>query len=173
MSRASIRAAVTAYLQPSNGVPVVTGLYTVLPTQPKTLDSVYFDGGQPGIASGAVGVVFFERQHEQAQTMDGNGGGRLTNYGLAFQVFHRSVEDDASVAMSHFDSVIDALCTRLRSDPSLGLGVATAQAQGLISSAYESLSVEFGEPEAASIGGGAVDTWAVVRFDVLEWNQPT
>jgi hypothetical protein len=44
---------------------------------------------------------------------------------------------------------------------------------GLISGAYEGLEVEYGEPELGTEDGGWVDTWAVVRFPVLEWNQVT
>lgn len=169
MSRASIRADVTAFLQP----PAVAGLNLILRSQPKDLSGAYFGSGAPGESSGAIGVVFVRGQHDRVEAMDGAGGQRLTTYTVEVQVFHRSVQPTAEAAMDDFDAVIDAACTRLRSDPSLGLGVAQAQTVGLISAAYESLDVEFGEPEMAEVDSGWIDTWAVIRFTVLEWNQVT
>lgn len=169
MSRASIRAAVTAYLQP----PAVAGLNLVARSKPRDLSGAYFGSGAPGESSGAIGVVTIRGQHEQPEAMDGAGGGRLTSYVVEVEIFHRSVQPTAEAAMDDFDALIDAATKKLRSDPSLGLGTTQAQQQGLISGAYQSLEVEFGDPEMAEADGGWIDTWAVIRFTVLEWNQVT
>lgn len=169
MSRASVRSAVSTYLAP----PAVAGLNVVLPTQPKDLGGIEFTSGVAGEDSGAIATLFIQHQEEGPGAMDGAGGGRLTTYQVAVQVFHRSVEPKAEAAMDHFDGVVDALCNRLRSDPRLGLTQAQADAVHLISGAYEALTVEFGEPQLGNEDGGWVDTWAVVRFPVLEWNQVT
>lgn len=170
MSRAQVRSVVTAYLQP----PAVSGLNVVLRSQPKDLGGLsYFEGAAPGVSSGAIGVVTIESQAEQPVALDGAGGGRLTEYQVGVQVFHISDEPDARDAMDAFDGVVDALIAHLRSDPRLGLTQAQADAQGLLSGAYQQLQVEFGEPELADADGGAVRTWCVVRFPVQEWNQAT
>jgi hypothetical protein len=169
VSRKSIRHLVATYLTQHP----VTGLNNVLPAKPKDLGGMQFTSGAPGETSGAVGVVTVEHQTEQAEAMDGAGGGRLTRYTVGLQLFHRSVEPKAEDAMDQFDDVVDATCNQLRSDPSLGLGQPAAMNAGLVSGAYEGLEVEYGEPELGTEDGGWVDTWAVVRFPVLEWNQIT
>lgn len=169
MSRASVRAAVTAYMQP----PAVSGLNVVLSTQPRDLGGIEWGSGAPGQTDGAIGIVFVRSQDELPKVFDGAGGGRETVYVVEFRLFHRSVQPDAKDAMDAFDSLVDAVCTHLRSDPWLGLGQANATAQGLISAAHEGLSVEHGDPELLTPDGGAIETWAVIRFPVHEWNQPT
>lgn len=169
MSRAKVRSAVSAYLQP----PTVAGLNVVLDTQPKDLGGLEFTSGKPGETSGAIAVVFIGQQTEQPRTWDGAGGGRETTYMAELRVFHRSTEPTAKAAMDAFDALIDAICQRLRSDPWLGLGQVGASAQGLISAAHEGLEVQFGDPELGNPDGGWIETWAVIRFPVLEWNQPT
>lgn len=165
MSRATVREALHTYL--SN--PLVNGFGAIARTQPKDLRDLSYTSGAPGVVSGAIGVIFFENQAETPQAPDGAGGMRLTTYTVAVQVFHQSYEADAESAMDHFDGCVDALCTRLRSDPSLG----QPHNGPIISGAYESLSVEFGEPQLDAPDGGGISTWAVVRFPVLEWNQAT
>jgi hypothetical protein len=160
---------VTAYLQP----PAVPVLNVVLDTQPKDLGGLEFTSGAPGEDNGAIGVLFVSHQQEQPRTWDGAGGGRETTYQVELRIFHRSTETTAKAAMDSFDAVVDAVCQRLRSDPYLGMDVATASQQGLISAAHEALEVQFGDPELGTPDGGWIETWAVVRFPVLEWNQPT
>ena len=169
MSREGIRKQVATFLAP----PVVAGLNAMLAAKPRDLGGVDFTSGKPGETHGAIGVVAIEHQTEQAEAMDGAGGGRLTRYTVAVQLFHRSVEPKAELAMDQFDAVVDLALNRLRSDPSLGLGQPAASEAGLISGAYEGLEVEYGEPELGTEDGGWIDTWAVVRFPVLEWNQVT
>lgn len=170
MSRQSIRKQVAAFMVTA---PHLAGLNRVLAAKPRDLSGVDFTSGAPGETAGAIGVVSIEHQTEQAEALDGAGGGRLTRYTVALQLFHRSVEPKAEDAMDQFDGVVDLALNRLRSDPSLGLGQPGASAVGLISGAYESLEVEYGEPELGTEDGGWIDTWAVVRFPVLEWNQVT
>lgn len=163
MSRQVVRAAVAAFLQPPN----VAGLNHVWTSKPKDLGAVSYTQGQPpGTANGALGMVSITGQEERPITLDGAGGGRLVTYQVQVEIFHRSIEPTAEAAMGHFDSVVDGLCSRLRSDPSLA-----AANPAIISSAHESLAVEFGEPELATPDGGAVDTWAAVRFPVLSYER--
>jgi hypothetical protein len=169
MSRISIRKQIAAFL----GAPHIDALNTVLPAKPKDISEVAFVSGAPGEVHGAIAVVAIEHQTETAEAMDGAGGGRLTRYTVGVQLFHRSVEPKAEDAMDQFDTVVDAVLNRLRSDPSLGLGQPGAMNAGLISGAHEQLEVEYGEPELGTEDGGWVETWAVVRFPVLEWNQVT
>lgn len=169
MSRASVRSAIAAYLQP----PAVPGLNVMLETQPKDLAGIEWGSGAPGENDGAIGVLFIAHQMEQPVVWDGKGGGRQTTYTCEVRVYHRSTDPTAQAAMDSFDAVVDAVCNRLRSDPYLGMTTATASQQGLISSAHESLEVQYGDPELGTPDGGWIETWAVVRFPVLEWNQPT
>lgn len=170
MSRAIVRAVLTAFLQP----PAVAGLNVMLSAQPRDLsDHSYTEGAGPGVSSGAIGVAVIENMHEAVQTMDGRGGGRETTYTAAVQVFHASVEPKAEDAMAAFDAVVDAICQRLRTDPMLGQTLAAANAAGWISGAHQSLSVEYGEPTQGQADSGEILTWAVIRFPVIEWNQPT
>ena len=171
MSRATVRAALKEFLAP----PTVDGLNTVFGTPPKTLmDHTYTEGQPPGTASGAVGALFIEGQEDTPSATDGAGGFRMTTYQAQVQVFHMSIEPDADDAMAHFDHVIDGLVDRLRADPSLGTGTGGPIGSGqILSGAYEHLSVQFGEPEEAGETGGAIATWAVVRFPVAEMNRAT
>lgn len=167
MSRAQVRQWVTDYLKP----PAVAGLNLMLRSQPRDLGGLSFTTGAPGEDSGAIGVVQIEGQTTQVSATNGGGGQRVTTYRVAVQVFHRSMAPDAETAMDEFDAVIDALAGRLEADPSLGLGITTAQQAGLLSAAYESLDTQFGEPESERPDGGWTETWAVVRFPVLMWTQ--
>lgn len=169
MSRAKVRAAVAAYMQP----PAVPGLNVVLPTAPKELGGIDWFSGAPGDDSGAVGTIFLKQQHEQPVVMDGAGGGRQTTYLVELRLYHRSVEPTAEAAMDSFDTLVDAVTDRLRSDPTLGLGVLGASQQGLISAAHEGLEADCADPELGTEQGGWIETTAVIRFPVLEWNQPT
>lgn len=174
MSRATVRAAVADYL---TATPALFGVAGVLRAQPKNMvdAGVQFTDGSPGAASGAVLVVGVPDMHEQAVALDGQGGGRISTYNVEVGVFHRSVEEDALLAQDHLDQVLDAIADHLRRDPSLGTATAVGPVTSgsIISGAYDSLHVTCGQPELGTEDGGWIDTWAVVSFNVQEWNQPT
>lgn len=169
MSRATIRAAVVAWLK--DPTHAITGLNTVLGTPPRDLAQagINFTSGAPGVVSGAIVITFLRGQTETPQAIDGAGGGRLTTHTAELQVIHKSAEPDPTDAMADFDRIIDALLNLLRTDPQMG----QAHTGPIISMAYEGLTVDYGDPEQSAEDSGTLVTWAKITFPVLEWNQVT
>lgn len=158
MSRATVRSAVATFFAP----PAVTGLNSVYTSMPKRVTGPEFRKGQAaGTKSGAVGMVLIAGEREERIAIGGpTSGKKWVHYDIEFQVYCHSIETHAEDAMAFFDSVIDGVKARLRSDRWLN-------SYGVIFEAGErELIGVYGEPKV--LADGASEIWGAVRFEVSE-----
>lgn len=117
MSRAEVRSAVANFFAP----PAVAGLNTVYRSEPKIIQGQdFFAGAAAGIGTGAVGVVHIERESEQRRALGGaTSGKKRIDYDVAMIIRFRSDLVSGTAAMDAYDTMIDGIKTRLRSDRQL------------------------------------------------------
>ena len=161
MSRATVRSAVAAWFSPPN----VAGLNYVYSAWPKKIDGEKFRSGS-GQPSGAVGVVHINAESEQRIGMGGPFAGqfigrKIVTYDVSLNVRVHSVELRLEDAMAFYDQVFDAAKARIRSDQSLGQGIAV-----IFQAGETTLTGEHGEPEVMSDGATAI--WGRLNFTVEE-----
>ena len=158
MSRASVRAAVTTFFQPS----AVTGLNKVYSSMPKRIPGTDFCYGQAaGTKSGAVGLVQIVAENEERIAIGGaTSGKKWVHYTVELQVYCHSIEMHAEDAMAFFDSVIDDVKATLRSDRWLN------DYPVIFEAGERSLVGIYGEPKV--LADGASEIWGAVQFEVSE-----
>ena len=158
MSRATVRAAVVAFFQP----PAVSGLNVVYTSFPKRVPGTDFRYGQPaGTKSGCVGVVNIMRSHEERIAIGGaTSGKKWVHYTVELQLFCHSVETHAEAAMDFFDSVVDAVKAKLRSDRWLN------DYPVIFEAGERDLEGVYGEPKV--LNDGSSEIWGAVKFEVSE-----
>lgn len=158
MSRATIRAAVATFFAP----PAVTGLNTIYTTFPKRVPGNQFRYGQPaGTKSGSVGIVHIINEREERIAIGGpTSGKKWVHYTVELQVYCHSIETHAEAAMDFFDTVIDGVKARLRSDRWLN------DYPVIFEAGERELSGYYGEPKV--LADGASEVWGAVRFEVSE-----
>jgi len=119
-----------------------------------------------GQLSRAVCVVFINSENETRLAIGGaTGGWKRVDYGITLQIFHHSMVRNSEDAMTAFDTLIDNIKTRLRSDHNFGdtTGILVWQgAEPLINALY-------GEPSTKK--EGATETFAELNFIVTEMIQ--
>ena len=158
MGRTQVRSQLVSFLATGSG------LDAVLSTMPKVLDFEQY--ATVGAASRAVGVVLILGDHEMRIAIGGaHSGWKRTDFDVVVQVFHHSVEPDATAAMTDLDSRIDTLKAKLRSDHNFGDTTGTLVWQG----AEPIIDGAYGEPMLDDYG--AVESWAEVRFTVTQMVQ--
>ena len=157
MSRAQVRAQLTAFLQGAT----ITDLNKVWSSFPKQIN--FQENATAGQLSRAQAVVFIESEYETRIALGGaTSGKKRIDYTVVVQVFHHSLEQNAETAMDSFDSVIDDVKNRLRSDHRFGNPDGTLVWQG----AEPEITVDYAEPSTSS--RGATETWAAIRFQVTQ-----
>jgi hypothetical protein len=158
MSRTTVRADVAAFFQP----PTVTGLNKVYTSFPKRIPGGDFRYGQSsGTKSGAVGVVYIAGEREERIAIGGaTSGKKWVHYTVELHVFCHSIELHAEDAMAFFDTTIDNVKARLRSDRTLG------DYPVIFEAGERDLSAIYGEPKV--LNDGASEVWGRVRFEVSE-----
>lgn len=158
MSRASVRAAVTTFFQPT----AVTGLNKVYSSMPKRIPGTDFRYGQAaGTKSGAVGLVQIVAENEERIAIGGaTSGKKWVHYTIELQVYCHSIEMHAEDAMAFFDSVIDDVKATLRSDRWLN------DYPVIFEAGERSLVGIYGEPKV--LADGASEIWGAVQFEVSE-----
>ena len=158
MSRASVRAAVTTFFQPS----AVAGLNKVYSSMPKRIPGTDFRQGQAaGTKSGAVGLVQIVAENEERIAIGGaTSGKKWVHYTVELQVYCHSIEMHAEDAMAFFDSVIDDVKATLRSDRWLN------DYPVIFEAGERSLVGIYGEPKV--LADGASEIWGAVQFEVSE-----
>jgi hypothetical protein len=129
---------------------------------PKRIPGGDFRKGQPaGTKSGAVGVVAIMREREQRIAMGGaTSGKKWVHYTVEVQVYCHSIETHAETAMAFFDSVIDGVKARLRSDRWLN------DYPIIFEAGERELSGVYGQPRV--LADGASEIWGAIRFEVSE-----
>jgi len=158
MSRATVRAAVQAFFAP----PAVIGLNNCYTSFPKRIPGTDFRLGQPaGTKSGAVGVVQIVSEREERIAIGGpTSGKKWVHYTVELDVFCHSIETHAETAMGFFDSVIDGVKARLRSDRWLD------DYPVIFEAGERSLIGLYGEPKV--LADGSSEIWGAVQFEVSE-----
>lgn len=117
MSRATARAAVTAWISPPN----VAGLNTVYASWPKLGLEQMFASTTPGVTTGAVAIVGILSSSEERIAIGGaTSGWKRVRHTVDLDVWFRSVGTDGVAAQQAFDTTLDALNARLRADRTLG-----------------------------------------------------
>jgi hypothetical protein len=160
VGRKQARDTIATFITPPN----VDGINQVFTSFPKRID--FQVNALPSDISRCAAVVFIESEREDRLAIGGayNGVKRI-DYQIAIQLFHHSMQRNSEDAMNDFDTVIDNLKDRLRSDHNFGdsSGVLVWQA------AEPVITTSYGEPMTTQ--GGSIETWAVVRFDVTQMIQ--
>lgn len=153
MSRATVRAAVTAHLD--GEVTNLNAVHRAKPRSWKTTENRY-DGTQP---SSAVGYVHIESVLDRRAAT----GKRFLEYTVGLVFLFKSRRTDAEQMMDEFDDLVEAIKAQLRDTTSGPLGVS----DGTIFEAAEHLLEDLtDEPQKKA---SHVAMWGVIRFDVSEW----
>lgn len=159
MSRQTVRESVAAFFAP----PAVQGLNKVFTARPKRGEGTWYRYGQPaGTPSGAFAVVFIESEYEQRIAIGGeHSGKKRVFYTVRLDVYCHSVERHSEDAMAFFDTVIDGIKDRLRSDRRLN------NYPIIFEAGENELSGEYGDPVVSGTDGSTM-MWGRVRFNVNE-----
>ena len=158
MSRATVRAALYAFLAPPN----VSGINTLSTSTPKRIPGSDFRKGQiAGTKSGAVGVLHLDGENEMRIALGGATSGRKEiTYSVTLEVYQHSIQTHAETAMDDFDAVIETVKARIRLDRQVGTA-------GVIFRAGETqLDGVYGRPKTLS--DGATEIWGAVAFEAVE-----
>ena len=142
----------------------ITGLNQIFTSFPKRIN--YQVNSQPGQLSRAAVVIFIQSENETRLAIGGaTNGWKRVDYSIILQVYQHSMERNAEAAMTAFDTLIDAIKTRLRADHNFGDATGNLVWQG----AEPQISTMYGEP--ATNNGGATETFAEIQFEVTEMIQ--
>jgi hypothetical protein len=158
------RAAVRSTLATFIGQPNVDGINQVFTAFPKRID--FQVNALPSQLSRCAAVIHIDSERENRLAIGGATNGiKRIDYSISIQLFHHSMERKSEDAMANFDTVIDNLKAKLRSNHQFGDPSGTLVWQG----AEPVITVAYGEP--MSNNGGPTETWATVRFDITQMIQ--
>ena len=158
--RTGVRATLYNWLVTGN----ITGLNQVFTSFPKRIN--YQINSQPGQLNRAAAVIFIQSESETRLAIGGaTNGWKRVDYSVIIQVYQHSLERDSELAMAAFDTLIDSLKARLRSNHNFGDSTGNLVWQG----AEPAINTTYGEP--ATNDGGATETFAEIQFDVTEMIQ--
>ena len=158
--RTGVRATLYTFLT----TPQITNLNQVFTSFPKRIN--FQVGSQAGQMSRAAVVIFIQSENETRLAIGGaTNGWKRVDYSVILQVYmlsqHRNTED----VMTDFDTLIDNIKTRLRSNHNFGDSTGTLVWQG----AEPIINGSYGEP--ATNQEGATEIFAELQFDVTEMIQ--
>lgn len=158
--RTGVRATLAAFLT----TPQITTLNQVFTSFPKRIN--FQVNSVAGQLSRCAVVVFIQSENETRLAIGGaTNGWKRVDYSIVLQIFHHSLHRNAEDAMTDFDTLVDNIKTRLRSDHNFGDTTGTLVWQG----AEPIISATYGEP--ATVAEGATETYAELQFDVTEMIQ--
>jgi hypothetical protein len=158
------RAAVRSTLANFIGQPNVQGINQVFTAFPKRID--FQVNSLPSQQSRAAAVIHIESERETRLAIGGATSGiKQVDYTVVIQIFHHSLERKSEDAMADFDTTIDNLKEKLRSDHTFGDPSSNLVWQG----AEPAIDVSYGEP--MSNDGSSTETWASLRFTVTQMIQ--
>lgn len=163
MSRATIRAALAAWLAPPN----VAGINTVYRAMPRIIPGqAFFPAIAAGTGMGCVAMINIVAEAEARKAIGGaNSGWKRVDYVVEIQLFFRSNKpaalnsDGALEAMDAFDAIVNALKVRIRADR-------TANSSAVWQWGEAELSGRYGEMKETPQG---LEQWAAIRTAVTEW----
>jgi len=157
MSRAEVRSQLATFLT----TPPVAELNQVFTSFPKQIN--FQVNSTSGQKSRAAAVIFIQSENETRIALGGaTSGKKRVDYSVILQVFHHSMQRDSQDAMDDFDTTIDNIKDRLRSDHRFGNPNGNLIWQG----AEPVISVSYGEPSSSD--RGVTETWASISFQVTQ-----
>lgn len=158
--RTGVRATLASFLT----TPQISTLNQVFTSFPKRIN--FQVNSVAGQLSRAAVVVFIQSENETRLAIGGaTNGWKRVDYSIVLQIFHHSLHRNAEDAMTDFDTLVDNIKTRLRSDHRFGDSTGTLVWQG----AEPIINATYGEP--ATVAEGATETYAELQFDVTEMIQ--
>ena len=158
--RTGVRATLASFLT----TPQIVTLNQVFTSFPKRIN--FQVNSVAGQLSRAALVVFIQSENETRLAIGGaTNGWKRVDYSIVLQIFHHSLNRNAEDAMTDFDTLVDNIKTRLRSDHNFGDATGTLVWQG----AEPIINATYGEP--ATVAEGATETYAELQFDVTEMIQ--
>jgi hypothetical protein len=144
--------------------PQIASLNQVFTSFPKNIN--FQTNSTAGQMSRAAAVIFIAAERESRIAVGGaTNGWKRVDYTIILQVYHHSLHPQSQDAMTDFDTLIDNIKTRLRSNHNFGDPTGTLVWQG----AEPAINVRYGEP--ATNKEGATDTFAEIEFDATEMIQ--
>lgn len=144
--------------------PPITNLNQVFTSFPKRIN--FQVNSTAGQLSRSAAVIFIQSETENRLAIGGaTNGWKRVDYGVIVQVFQHSLQRNAEDVMADFDTLIDAIKTRLRSNHNFGDSTGTLVWQG----AEPIINASYGEP--ATNEEGATELFAELQFDVTEMIQ--
>ena len=162
MSRATVRAAIAAWLAP----PAVAGINTVYSDLPALIPGEAFFAGSVGATSGCVAALHIAGENESRKALGGaTSGKKRVDYRLEVRLFYRSIVvpaaggDAGLIAGAEFDAIVEALKARIRADRTAGSAAVWQWGE-------TDLSVDSGELTQSAAG---LELWAAVYTEVTEW----
>jgi len=158
------RAAVRSTLATFIGQPNVDGINQIFVAFPKRID--FQVNALPSQLTRSVAVIHIEAERENRLAIGGaTNGWKRVDYTIAIQLFAHSLQRKSEDAMTDFDTVVDNLKAKLRSDHQFGDPSGTLVWQG----AEPVINATFGEP--ISNDGTSTEIWATLTFDVTQMIQ--
>jgi hypothetical protein len=155
--RTGVRATIYSFLSS----PAITNLNQIFTSFPKRID--FNVNTTAGSASRAAAIIFIASERESRIAIGGATNGiKRVDYTIILQIYQHSFVRNAEDAMTSFDTLIDAIKTRLRSDHRFGDTNGTLVWQG----AEPAITTRYGEPSTAE--EGMTETYAEVEFEVTE-----
>lgn len=142
-------------------IPTINKVWTSFPKRIQ-----FQENSQPGQLSRAQVIIFISSENETRLAIGGaTNGWKRVDYNIIIQIYQHSLERNAEDAMIAFDTLVDNLKTRLRSDHNFGDPSGTLVWQG----AEPIISARYGEPSTTK--EGATETFAEIEFMVTEMIQ--
>ena len=121
---------------------------------------------QPGQLSRSAVVIYIAGETESRIAIGGaHNGWKRVDYTIILQVYQHSMDRNSEESMTAFDTLIDNIKTRLRSDHNFGDTTGTLVWQG----AEPAINARYGEP--ATSNEGATETYGEIEFLVTEMIQ--
>jgi hypothetical protein len=158
--RTGVRATLAAFISS----PQINTLNQVLTSFPKRIN--FQTNSTAGQLTRSAVVVFIASENETRLAIGGaTSGWKRVDYTVILQVYSHSLHRNAQDAMTDFDTLIDNIKTRLRSDHNFGDPTGVLVWQG----AEPVIAARYGEPSTND--SGATETFAEIEFAVTEMIQ--
>jgi hypothetical protein len=142
-------------------IPTINKVWTSFPKRIQ-----FQENSLPGQLSRAQVIIFISSENENRLAIGGaTNGWKRVDYNVILQIYQHSLERNSQDAMIAFDTLIDNLKARLRSDHNFGDPTGNLVWQG----AEPIISARYGEP--ATSKEGATETFAELEFMVTEMIQ--
>lgn len=144
--------------------PQITTLNQIFKSFPKRIN--YQVNSTAGQLTRSAVVIYIAAENETRLAIGGaTSGWKRVDYTVILQVYSHSMQRNSEDAMTDFDTLIDNIKTRLRSNHNFGDTTGNLVWQG----AEPRISTRYGEP--ATSNEGATETFAEIEFDVTEMIQ--